>query len=481
MKKKTVLIWVLSLLIVLLAATVLAIRPIQRGFWKAQILSERTIDGAAVREEESNSILGGLTRLERTYDLSNGDRVVFGRMAAGEKDSSYHMVRSDILDCREGTVWYYDYETSFWKTTPLAEMELGTTCVYIDGDAQDYFIYVPIGYQMLENQSLRENGSKGYLSVTKEGGRWRLRLYGSFLQSGTVCDYSIVRSSGDEPLLNAAEENVMKLWSTYCNNGDGRWCYDGYYFPAADTYIPTGDGCLFRCVAAYFAKSMEWQANSSRCAADLSISILDTISLQQNEEGYFPTMSGSTWLAADYGIAPGFYDTRFNSDLLMIYEHFMSRTDGFRQVASRYFDFYLEFAEKNHYETENGGYLIWDYNNATQPVHCSLNHQLAEMLILYRFASLLERPELEEMADRMLLGIEDTCEGWIMEDNNLHYCYMDGGVFGKDDYPYLTYNDLYTMQQEFGKMGRGRNEALDRLMEAKLQWMQANGVTGYYS
>ncbi len=481
MRKKFSVLLILILILALLAVGIFAIRPIQRGFWQAKLLSERLFDGMAVREEQSNSILGGLTRLERIYNLSNGDRVVFGRMSAGEKDSAYHMVHSDILNSREGTIWYYDFETSFWKSAPLAEMELGTTCVYIDGEAQDYFIYVPIGYQVLENNSLRENGSKGYLSVTKEGGHWRLRIYGSFLQAGTICDYSIVRSSGDEQLLNTADENVMKLWSSYCHNGDGRWCYDGYYFPAADTYVPTGNGCLYRCVAAYFAKSMEWQAESSRCAADLSVAILDTIALQQNEEGYFPTMSGSTWLQADYGIGPGFYDTRFNSDLLLIYEHFISRTGGFQQVVSRYFDFYLDFAEQHHYETENGGYLVWDYNDATQPVHCSLNHQLAEMLILYRFATLLDRPELEEMADRMLLGIEDTCEGWIMENGNLHYCYMDGGVFGKDDYPYLTYNDLYNMQQEFEKMGRGRNEALDRLMEAKLSWMQANGVTGYHS
>jgi len=99
--------------------------------------------------------------------------------------------------------------------------------------------------------------------------------------------------------------------------------------------------------------------------------------------------------------------------------------------------------------------------------------------VLYRFASLLGRPELEEMADRMLLGIEDTCEGWIKDDGNLHYCYMDGGVFGKEDYAYLTYNDLFIMQKELAAMGRERNEALDRLMEAKLSWMQANGVAGY--
>ena len=31
-------------------------------------------------------------------------------------------------------------------------------------------------------------------------------------------------------------------------DGDGRWCYDGYYFPAPETYVPTGPGVLYRSV-----------------------------------------------------------------------------------------------------------------------------------------------------------------------------------------------------------------------------------------
>ena len=304
-------------------------------------------------------------------------------------------------------------------------------------------------------------------------------LFGSSLRPGEICDYTVAKSGTQEPLLDTAAEHTMKYWSAYCHDGDGRWCYDGYYFPSEANYIPTGENCRYLCMASYLTKSMTWQADTVRMADNFLLVMLDTISLQQNEDGYFPTQPGCQWLIDDYGIPAGFYDTRFNSDLMLIYYEQVRRDGGFEQTLSRYFDFYLDFAENHHYETENGGYLVWDYNHSTVPVHSSLNHQLTEMLVLYRFAEHLDRPELEELADRMLLGIEDTCEGWIKEDGNLHYCYMDGDTFGKEDYDYLTYNDLFTMQKELQSMGRERNEALDQLMEAKLSWMQANGITGY--
>lgn len=477
MKKKAVIFSVL--IFALLVVTFLSIQPIQRGFWTAELLSEREIEGAAVREERSSSILGGLTRYERTYDLSNGDCVVFGRMEAGEDVSSWHMVRSDILECESATIWYYDTDTAYWKTVPLGEMEIGSTCIIIDSDTQDYFYYPPIGYERLENNSLDENASKGYLTVKKAGGKWKLHLFGSALQPKEICDYTVVKTSGEAQILDTSSEPMMKLWSTYCHNGDGRWCYDGYYFPAAATYIPTGDGCLYRCVAAYFAKSMVGLSRSTRCAQDMSVAILDTIALQQNEEGYFPTMSGSTWLMEDYGIPAGFYDTRFNSDLMLVYYSHMLRAGGFEQTVSRYFDFFLKYAQDHHYETQRGGYLVWDYNNSTSPVHSSLNHQLAEMLILYRFSELLERPDLEQLADRMLTAIEDTCSEWITDNGDLYYGYYAEKGCANQDYLYLTYNDLYYLQNVLEEMGKGRNEALDTLMESKLAWLQANGVTGY--
>ena len=478
-RKKRIILLVLAA--ALLLACAVLVRPVMRGFWPDFTPMRREITGARVSETDRRAVMGGVTRHERSYDLNNGDEVVFGRLSTGEKQSLYHLLRTDVLSCSSGTVWYYDSDTADWTSCALDEMNIGSTCVYIDGDTEDYYAYLPIGYQCLENNSLKENSSNGFLTVEKGLGSWILRMYGAGIAAGEVCDYTLIRSSREENLLDTSYDKLMELWRSYCNNGDGRWCYDGYYYPAAETYIPTGEGVLYRCVAAYFARSMAAQAGSVPCAADLIVAILDTMGLQQNEEGYFPSMSGSTWLSQDYGIDPGYYDTRFNSDLMAIFYTYMSANGGFEDVVNRYFDFYLRHAEECHYETENGGIFVWDYNDSDAPVHCALNHQLSEMLVLYRFGSYLDRPELIELADRMLTAIEDTCDSWIMEDRNLHYACLPDGTFGMQDYPYLTYDDLFNMQQQLTAMGRERSEELQKLMDAKLDWMQANGVTGYKS
>ncbi|MCI6908189.1 MAG: hypothetical protein MR832_03425, partial [Clostridiales bacterium] len=103
------------------------------------------------------------------------------------------------------------------------------------------------------------------------------------------------------------------------------------------------------------------------------------------------------------------------------------------------------------------------------------NHQLAEILYLYRDGS----AGACAAADRLLAGIEDTGTAWIRADGNLHYARLPDGSFGLEDYPTLTYNDLYALQKElYGTTGK-TNAVLDALMRAKLGWMRKNGVTGY--
>ena len=478
MKRKRTILILLAAAVVLALAALLAVRPLRRGFWPEKTLSDRRTSYAQVRETESRSMTGGLTRQERQYTLDNGDRVIFGRLSAG-KDASYHAVRTDRLDAETGTVWYYDTDKKDWASAPLGELELGTTCAYIDGDGQDYFIYTPIGYELLENCSLRDNGSRGYLRIFRSGNHWSVRMFGASLHAGEVCDYTVVTSAAEEDLIDFSKPNYRDNWKNYCHDGDGRTCYDGYYFPAPELYIPHGRDVRYRCVDAYFASSMSWQTEIVRCAFDLSPALLDTMALQQNEAGYFPSMSESTWLRDDYGVTPGYYDTRFNSDLLLLFHAQMGKTGGFEDVVDRYLAFYQDFAREHHYETDSGGWLVWDYNNSTSPVHCSLNHQLTEIRVLYHFDQLLDRPELTALADRMLLGIEDTCQDWIKEDGDLHYCRRSDGSYGRPDYPYLTYDDLLTLQKELIAMGRERCEALDTLMAAKRSWMEENGVTGY--
>lgn len=479
-KKRKMLLWISPITLccaVLLGITVWSAYRIG----KPQTLETRTLalsgETVAVEQTVSKSRLQKLELTRRTYTRPES-QITMGRLCAA-RACEQRQVEAYSLRCSEATLYWYDAETGAWQISPMQEQTVSSRCIYIESDTADYFIYTPIGYSQLANNALLPNGSQGYLAVEKKSGGWSLKLFSSQLKTGEVSDYTVVCSERDTPLLDTQNEPVMNLWKSYAQYSDGRWCFDGYYFPSADSYVPS-EG-LYRCTAAYGVRSMVYQASGTACAEDLSIAMLDTMALQQTAEGYFPTQSQSTWLLEDYGIDAGFYDTRFNSDLMMIFLKWMQYGGGFEAPVNRYLDFYLDYAAQNHSETTGGGWLVWDYPSPDgRAVHCSLNHQLAEMQVLYQYASQLNRPELAELADRMLLAIEDTQPQWIKADGNLHYAHCADGSFGMNDYPYLTYNDLYDMQQTLTLRTGARNAALDRLMETKLAWMQANGITGYH-
>ena len=80
----------------------------------------------------------------------------------------------------------------------------------------------------------------------------------------------------------------------------------------------------------------------------------------------------------------------------------------------------------------------------------------------------------------MLRAIEDTKDEWIMQDNNLRYAmYYYANTNIMEDYPYLTYNDLKHLKEKYYEVYRKDLNVAQELMEHKLKWMKANGVTGY--
>ena len=111
--------------------------------------------------------------------------------------------------------------------------------------------------------------------------------------------------------------------------------------------------------------------------------------------------------------------------------------------------------------------------------HTSLNHQLAEILFLYRASDVLAEGSLSALADRMLLAVDETGEYWVLPDGNLHYQVSQDGEYGNTDYPYLTYDDLFKLQKYLSDRFSRTDPVLDLLMQHKRAWMDANGITAY--
>lgn len=415
----------------------------------------------------------------RTYRHPNGDTVIMGRwQGTGREKTLYSRTVPG------GKVRWYDASAGQWREEALSVGDYEDSMLELDlGTDGDLLVYLPKAYRQQKNGVLEycpeENG---FLRVEKDGEQWLLQVMASD-GGNCIMDFAVVE--GGAPLLDWIHPNCGDLWKNYImeDPGKGVWCFDGYYWPCPDNYEPSGDNMLYCCPAAYLVKSFAYAASVHRAAEVLAVAMLDTMALRQNSQGYWETTPRSQWLQASYGIDAEFYDTRFNADLIEIYGHYYAAFGGdtLLQTMQRYADFFVQYAEQTHFETENGGWFVPDYFH-WQPhakPHCSLNHQLAHCIELYRLSDLLSKPSLTELADRMLRAVEDTQSHWIRADGDLHYAVFPDGSFDLPDYPYLTYNDMLEMQQVLQQHGKMPSEALTALMATKKVWMDRNSVTGY--
>ncbi|HCU08220.1 MAG TPA: hypothetical protein DF480_04535, partial [Clostridiales bacterium] len=202
----------------------------------------------------------------------------------------------------------------------------------------------------------------------------------------------------------------------------------------------------------------------------------------------YETEPESRWLKETYGIPGGYYDTRFNADmgvaLVKAYQKY--NEPYFLEQAKKMLAFYMDYANKHHYAFYNDlseeGWLVQDYwheDGNDVPVHSALNHQIQEMQFLYLMGTELKDSEVIALGDKLLKGVEITRDIWIKPEGDLHYGYTPEGTFDRQDYPDLTYNDMYRVQELLEDMGRNRNTSLDRLMRAKKSYMDAKGITTY--
>ena len=241
-----------------------------------------------------------------------------------------------------GTLHYFDAASGKWVETPLAEGKYASPVVVIElASGASYFLALPRTFVLHENDTkeyLPEMDGTLYVTKTPDG--FHLTVNGYGLAEGRVTDCLIL--SAPFRLVDWSMQNCAMAWVTYVQNGASHWCFDGYFRKSPSNYIPAGENYYYCCAASYCIRG--YLGRMSRCkeAPALIILSLDTMSQRQNQYGYVPTTPGSEWLQGDYGIGPGFYDTRFNTDLLEIYIK-AARKFGkgmFDETITRYLGFF---------------------------------------------------------------------------------------------------------------------------------------------
>lgn len=444
---------------------------------------------------ESAHRKSGSTLFVNRYAISDGTSVYAVRVDGTNYNNSvlYHTA----FDCG-GDIYFYDNDTQEWTATPIASGRYQSLFAYVELDnGGSLFILLPKSFNRLENGVIEYlPGQDGYLSVTGEDGHWRLDVLANTEGQSSIQDCLVQVSS--QRLLDMRIENIGTYWAKYANGKDALWCFDGYYRTVPDGYTPNKKNAYYRCVASYLPRTLTEIPDVLDTDISILIPMMDAIATVQNGEGYWETEPVSNWLHRDFKIGPGFYDTRFNTDLVNLYVK-MDSIFGkglFDETIDRYITFYQAMASENHTETENGGWLVEDYwyKNKHNPTHTSLNHQASECLLLFNLFKHYQYPDnnvtndntelskaykMRKLARLLLKAIEDTGEEWIMEDNNLYYSRSQDGTYTEGDYPQLTYTDLYYLQEYLAETNASRSETLDKLMKAKRIWMDENNVSNY--
>lgn len=424
---------------------------------------------------------------EKRYSYPDGASFFTQRLNVTQPVTQELTLQSFDLKGEKLEVKYYSNYYEQWKSYIISKdchFTFGMFYLRLD-DSSDMIICAPQAYLPHNNDTLEAlTQQTGTVKFEKTSDGWIVSVIAPMVEIPCYVDYFALSAPGI--LIDWNKEGAYDTWAGYRLTGDNRWCYNGYYYISPDNYEPTGSSYYFRLPAAYIACKMNATAEEYDAAKYMSIAMLDIMLDLQNDDGYFPTMSASLWLLEDYGIGAGFYDTRFNTEIARALWSAGMKHDiqSFKDAALRYIDFYLEYAENwNHkVTTADGeeGWMVCDYWSDHGGVrnHTSLNHQLAEMCLLEEIYRDTGDEKLLEVEGKLFKGIQATEKVWYMADGNLEYGWYNGVMMGSD-YPYLTYNDLFMLDQLYYERLGYHVRVLDRLMTSKKKWMDANEVTGY--
>lgn len=419
----------------------------------------------------------------RKYAFAGGDEVRMG-MYTAERSGEYIVLDKLTLE-GDGFARWYDKESGTWVEQPLGTGSYDANVVFFRTEKQSAIVYKPLSYKDMENDMVRyEVGIDGSISVSKLDDTYTVWLTSGKTRKGGHTDWLVLTSPKND--LIADWQTAEKQWKDYIIEGDNRWLYRGYYYLTPANYIPSGKNFYHRIPSPYIAVKM--LDCTDRAAVELSTAMLHVMLELLGDDGFFPTKAGSEWLLEEYGMGEGFYDTRFNTDLAdaLLQASQQTGIEVFRSVACAYGEFFLEHA-RTHHQSVGEGWLVDDYAHPDggEPTHCSLNHQLKEILYLYHMTDATGDNRFEETADLMFKGIADVGMDWVKRNCDLWYAIDPEGQMIREDYPTLTYNDMYLLMEYLDnnrpddKMLAER-QLIQRLMGKKLYYIVSNAIEGSY-
>lgn len=299
-------------------------------------------------------------------------------------------------------------------------------------------------------------------------------------------------------------QTIMDIWGSYSKEkllgnktleeflrnqkiGNGREILiDGYYFETPTSYEPYFENSLWRIPSQYIIDKFIKQGTT--IGEEIVGRSMLTLSIKNiNKEGYIPTLPKSLWLNENYSYGKYFFDTRFNSNtietFLVGYQKYKDKDyrEAYLKMAQYYYDHIVNNNFKNKGSENIEGWLMEDYaqEGSIVKTHSSLNHQLHAMTVFYKLYLEEKDERYLHIGNKMLQGIKNIKEKYIIDNGGLEYAYLPNGEMGFVDYPFLTYNDLFLAQKVLKEVRGYTDKDLEYLMIHKKKQMDLLGIKGY--
>ena len=264
--------------------------------------------------------------------------------SAAVLDAPAHTAAQFEMKGTSGTVRWYDTAASSWKQQPLTAGTLPSGMYFLRVDGADSILVTPMTYAARDNGMIEYfPGKNGSLKIERTASGFRFSVQVAALTQGTYSDYLLLTSQ--QTLIDWSDPSMLSRWANYSLIGTNRWCYNGYYYTAPSTYYPFDENYFYSLPAAHIAGKMANDTDQPASRA-IGLAMIDLMREQQNEYGFIPSQAGSTWLKTDYGIEPGYYDTRFNTDFWLANINAAENfgVTGWLDKTRKYADFLVSFA-----------------------------------------------------------------------------------------------------------------------------------------
>ncbi len=446
----------------------------------AVMVLPKTVAAQTTIEPLTQTMYQSFETIENSRHFENGDAYYHKRISYNENKETNHVEQIDIYG-NDIVIRYIDQATKE-KVVTSDFTNIGNHVLMISTDYESYLIGVPAVYKADTTANtlsiLREKEMP--IVIKQYNGKYTVTFHFPH-DVNTISEYWYLKSY--ESMNYFTDENTLDCFMFHDLANGVRVGIDGYYFQTPYNYVPGGEGVLYLHPSCLAGISLA-KFGVTPFAKNLGYAMLDVHLKNQNEYGFWETGPRSQWLSTDFGFGSGFYDTRFNSDLVYSLAVLYMRDENpiYYDAVMKYMDFFEMLIRDYSYETKSGGFFVADYyyTNSPEKTHSSLNHTLTEINVLLTVYQMTNDEKYLNYANQMILAIEDTRDLWVLADGNLKYeLYYTKNTNLMLDYVYLTYNDMYALQNTLLTVFGERNQTIDYLMASKRSWLIANNHLDY--